>query len=71
MFDYDDVIKASEKGGYLNTNGIRYDLDGKGMADYLRSIGFEVIQHYDTGRNGIVILKDGIKVSTNGYCHMS
>ncbi len=55
-------------GFYINTDNITYDLQGKGMAQYLTSIGFNVIKNFDTGANGIVLTEEGIEVSTNGYC---
>lgn len=66
----DEIIKNTiEKDGFfINTDGIFYDLEGKGMAEYLTTIGFKVIKYYDTGRNGVVLTQEGIKVSTNGYC---
>lgn len=54
-------------GDFINTDGIRYDLDGKGMAEYLQSIGFEIISYKDKGTNGEVKTKEGIKASTNGF----
>jgi len=61
---------GSEGTSFIDTDGISYDLDGKGMAEYLTSLGFEVIKHYDNGHNGLVICKEGIQVSTNGFCSM-
>lgn len=54
-------------GFFLDTDGIRYDLDGLGMAVYLKSIGFNVTRNYDARTNGFVITSDGVKVSTNGF----
>jgi hypothetical protein len=56
-----------ENGFFMNTDGVKLDLDGKGLGEYLTKIGFEVIKYYDTGSNGIVLTKENIKVSTNGY----
>lgn len=64
----DIIAKAAERDGFfLNTDGIRYDLDGAGMAEYLQSIGFKVLTWHDMGGNGLVITRDNITVSTNGY----
>jgi hypothetical protein len=60
--------KKGRIGFYINTDGIISDLDGKGTSDYLRTLGFKIIKYYDTGKNGIVLTEDGIKVSTNGFC---
>lgn len=62
--------KVGKVGFYINTDGIPYDLDGKGMAEYLKSLGFKILKYYDTGNNGLVLTDDGIKVSTNGFCSM-
>lgn len=69
----EEIIKnAIEKNGFfINTDGISYDLNGKGMAEYLMSLGFVIIKYYDTGRNGLVLTQEGIKVSTNGYCSIN
>jgi hypothetical protein len=72
----DDIIEIAKQqnngytGGFMNTDGILYDLDGKHTAEYLHSLGFEIISYRDTGRNGLVTTKEGIKISTNGYCCM-
>jgi len=64
-----DILDLANEGtSFMNTSGIRYDLDGKGMAEYLTSLGFEIIEYSDTGYNGLVICKEGIQVSTNGFC---
>lgn len=65
-----EIIKNTiEKNGFfINTDNIPFDLDGKGMAEYLKSIGFNIIRYFDTGRNGLVLTQEGIQVSTNGYC---
>lgn len=53
----------------INTNNISYDLEGKGMEAYIKSIGFNIIKYHGTGINGIALIRDGIKASTNGYCN--
>lgn len=63
-----DIIETAKKGDFINTDGIRYDLDGKGMAEYLKSLGFEIISHKDKGTHGEIKTKEGIKLSTNGFC---
>ncbi len=60
-------ILDSGEGAYLNTDGIRYDLDGQGMRDYLESIGVKTIQNWDAHRNGYVLCENGLLVSTNGH----
>ena len=55
------------KGGYIHNDGIEVDLDGQYMAEWLESCGFPVVDHKDTGRNGLVTLGCGVQVSTNGY----
>jgi len=60
-------ILDSGEGAYLNTDGIRYDLDGQGLRDYLESIGFKTVQNWDARRNGYVLCENGLLVSTNGY----
>ena len=42
-------------------------LDGSDVAEWLTKQGYEVVDNYDTGRNGIAITKCGLAVSTNGY----
>ena len=42
-------------------------LDGSDVAAWLRKQGFEVVDNYDTGRNGLAITACGLAVSTNGY----
>ena len=49
------------------SDNIAKDLDGKGVANWLESIGEKVLRHYDTGGNGLAITASGYKVSTNGY----
>ena len=68
----EEIIKNTiEKNGFfINTDGISYDLNGKGMAEYLMSLGFGIIKYYDAGTHGIVLTREGIEVSTNGYCSM-
>lgn len=62
------ITKAiNHDGFFLNTDNIRYDLDGAGMAEYLESIGFKVLAFHDMGGNGLVITRDNLTVSTNGY----
>lgn len=67
----EDIITKAKEKGFINTDGIRYDLDGKGMAEYLKSLGFNIISFRDTGKHGEVITAEGVTMSTNGYCHMS
>ncbi|WP_035284240.1 MULTISPECIES: hypothetical protein [unclassified Clostridium] len=66
------IEKAKKENGFfINTDNIHYDLDGKRMAEYLKSIGFNIIRHFDTGRNGLVLTQEGIQVSTNGHCSIT
>jgi hypothetical protein len=65
-----DIINIAKQKGFIDTDGILYDLKGDGMAAYLKNIGFTILKNYDTGRNGLVITEEGIKVSTNGYCSL-
>lgn len=69
----EEIIKntIAKDGFFINTDGISYDLEGKGMAQYLATLGFNIIKYYDTGRNGLVLTEEGIKISTNGYCSMN
>lgn len=67
----EDIIVKAKEGNFINTDGIRYDLDGKGMAEYLKSLGFNIISYRDTGKHGDVITAENVIMSTNGYCHMS
>lgn len=46
------------------------DLDGTHIAELLTSKGFTVLRHYDTGRCGIAITKEGLVMTTNGYFHL-
>lgn len=62
-------ILDSNEGAFLNTDGIRYDLDGQGMLEYLEGIGIKTIQNWDARRNGYVLCENGLLVSTNGYAH--
>ena len=54
---------------FIHTDGIQYDLDGAGMAEWLNDCGYNVVNNTDVGRNGLVVLSNGIRVSTNGYCY--
>lgn len=54
----------------INTDQITYNLDGKGMADWLTSCGYTVLSNVDTGTCGLCTLSNGVKVSTNGYCYL-
>jgi hypothetical protein len=74
-YDYREEFKKQiiekakkENGFFMNTDNIRYDLDGRGMAEYLKSIGFNIIRYFDAGRNGLVLTQEGVQVSTNGHC---
>lgn len=60
-----DVINSV--GGYINTDGIPYDLDGEGMSNYLKGLGFQIELNYNSGSHGVVITAEGISVSTSGY----
>ena len=42
-------------------------MDASDVAEWLESIGEEVVSYMDTGRNGLAITYSGYKVSTNGY----
>jgi hypothetical protein len=55
--------------GYLTSSGETdfRSLDGADVAAWLRANGYEVIRHYDTGRNGLAITACGLAVSTNGH----
>lgn len=44
-----------------------FDLDGTLLAAALEKLGFEIAEHYDAGRYGIVKTVEGIQVHTNGY----
>lgn len=44
------------------------DLNSAGIRKYLESKGFTVLRNYDIGQKGIVITKEGIRISTNGHC---
>lgn len=69
MFNLDTFYRTAKDRGFLNTDGIRYDLNGKGMREYLESIGVKTLSNRDTGRNGLIECENGIVVSTNGYCY--
>ena len=45
------------------------DLDGKFARQYLESLGFEVVENGDNGRNGFAITSCGLYLSTNGYIY--
>lgn len=45
------------------------DLDGTFARQYLESLGFEVVDNGDNGRNGYAITACGLYLSTNGYIH--
>ncbi|MBU3173407.1 hypothetical protein [Clostridium estertheticum] len=66
----EDILEKAKRGAYMNTDGLKHDLNGEGIAIFLESIGFNVISYEDLGPNGIVKTKEGIKVSTNGNCSM-
>ena len=65
-----DIMEIAAAGKFINTDGIVYDLDGKAMAEFLRSLGFKVASYKDIGTNGLVTTWEGVNVSTNGYCSM-
>lgn len=56
-------------GGFLPSSGETdfRTLDGSDVAAWLRKNGYEVVRHYDTGRNGLAITACGLAVSTNGH----
>lgn len=65
------VLTDKKRCEYINNDGIDFDLDGASMAKWLRSCGYTVVGHIDTGSRGLVTLSNGIEVSTNGcvtYC---
>jgi len=68
MFDANKFMETAKRGNFLNTDGIQYDLDGKGLAMYIESLGFKVVSYQDVGTHGRIILENGIEVSTNGHC---
>lgn len=41
--------------------------DGSDTAKWLGGKGYKVKRFYDCGRNGLVLLSNGLQVSTNGY----
>ena len=48
-------------------------LDGSDVAEYMQSIGFHVVTHYDTGRCGLTLINYRgycVTVSTNGFCRV-
>lgn len=68
-----DIIAAAsydKHGGYVNT-GCEWCMCStpEKLADYIRSLGFVVIDYYETSySSGIVITEDGYKVSYIGHC---
>ena len=69
----EDIIELAKVGKYIPTFGEiceNSSLDGSNIKVYLEKRGFTVIENYDTGNNGIALTKEGIQVSTNGYCSM-
>lgn len=54
---------------YLPSDGATYfrSLDGSDVKDWLKSQGYNVLLHYDTGRNGLAMTTCGLVVSTNGH----
>lgn len=71
-----DMIEASyakDARGFSLGNKEGYeqcaDLNGKFARQYLESLGFDVIENGDNGRNGYAITKCGLYLSTNGYIH--
>ena len=66
----EEIFSLSEndnQGGFYLTNFYGKTLDGSDVAAYMESIGFEVVGFKDTGRCGLVTLKNGVQISTNGY----
>ena len=48
-------------------------LDGSDVAEYMQSIGFRVVTHYDTGSCGLTLINYRgycVTVSTNGFCRV-
>lgn len=62
---------ADYNGKFLPADGETcfHTLDGSDVANWLRSIGEQVVDNHDTGRCGIAITVSGYRVSTNGYVH--
>jgi uncharacterized caspase-like protein len=65
------VLAGNERAGttFIKTDGIASDADGKAMAQWLTSCGFEVVNHFDIKTCGLVELTNGVMVSTNGYVY--
>jgi len=65
-------ILETGKGEYLFIDEIPTDLDGAHLAAYFEQVlNLNVLENYDTGRNGLVILENGLQVSTNGFCYIT
>ena len=62
-----EAVKASGVGQYLPARQTFKSLDGRVIANWLRSQGYSVIEAVDTGRNGLAVTACGIAVSSNGY----
>ena len=68
----ENIVETGEGAFLPNYYGMT--LDGSDVAEYMYSLGFHVVTHYDSGSCGITLLDvDGksVSVSTNGYCHLS
>lgn len=65
------VLDTANRRGYLPRR-IGYseyaDLDGKEARRFLEACGFEVVENRNDGRNGVAVTREGIQLSTNGYC---
>ncbi|MBU3173401.1 hypothetical protein [Clostridium estertheticum] len=64
------ILEIARNGEFINTDGIRSDLDARGMAVYLQRIGFNIKSYEDKGTHGLVTTSEGVLVSSNGYCYM-
>lgn len=63
-----DAIANGSEGRFLS-NFYGKTLDGSDVAEYLESLGYNVVSFGDAGSHGMVILSNGVRVSTNGYAH--
>ena len=60
---------ANGGNGRFLTNFYSSTLDASDVAEYLSNCQFTVVSFRDTGGNGLVILDNGVEVSTSGYAY--
>ncbi len=66
---YVEYLASQPHGSFLPSSGETCfrTMDGSDVATFLTRLGFDVVENYDTGRNGLAVTACGIRCSTNGH----